>query len=107
MEHVIERVSNKVQGWKQKIMSQASRLCLIKAVVAATPVYPMSFWSFPKHTCAKIDSILRDFWWGVKEGKRGFYLKAWDSMCVPKSVGGLGIHRSGDMNNALLAKLGW
>ncbi len=35
------------------------------------------------------------------------YLKAWDSICVPNSVGGLGIRRATNMNKGLLANLGW
>lgn len=35
------------------------------------------------------------------------YLKDWSSMCKPKSVGGLGLRRTKDMNAALLAKMGW
>ena len=43
---------------------------------------------------------------GFKEGKGGLYLKAWDSLCVPKSAEGLGLRRSADMNNALLQNWG-
>ena len=67
----------------------------------------MSSLIFPKSTCARIDAILRDFWWGKKEDKGVLYLKEWDSICIPKIVCGLGIRRSIDMNKALLAKMGW
>jgi hypothetical protein len=59
-----------------------------------------------KHMC-KDGCYVKRFMVGVKEGKGGLYLKAWDSLCVPKSAEGLGLRRSADMNNALLAKLGW
>ena len=90
LKQVVERVALKVQGWKRNLLSQASRFCYIQAVGSATSIYPMSSWLFPKNTCSKINGLLRDFWWGFKEGKRGLYLKAWDSICVPKSAGGLG-----------------
>ncbi|KAF4357903.1 hypothetical protein G4B88_027787 [Cannabis sativa] len=34
-------------------------------------------------------------------------IEAWDSMCKPKSRGGLGFKRSADINFSLIAKLGW
>ena len=32
---------------------------------------------------------------------------AWDSICAPKKMGGLGVRRLDHFNNACLAKLGW
>jgi len=32
---------------------------------------------------------------------------AWERLCKPKREGGLGIRSAKEMNNALLAKLGW
>uniref|UniRef100_A0A2N9HS98 Reverse transcriptase domain-containing protein n=1 Tax=Fagus sylvatica TaxID=28930 RepID=A0A2N9HS98_FAGSY len=78
-----------------------------ECVAAATPIYSMSSVLFPKGICNKIDALLRDFWWGKREGKGVLYLKDWSSMCKPKSVGGLGLRRTKDMNAALLAKMGW
>uniref|UniRef100_A0A2N9IDR3 Reverse transcriptase domain-containing protein n=1 Tax=Fagus sylvatica TaxID=28930 RepID=A0A2N9IDR3_FAGSY len=107
LESVVDKVSQKVQSWKSSLLSQASRTCLIRSVAAATPIYSMSSVLFPKGICNKIDALLRDFWWGKREGKGVLYLKDWSSMCKPKSVGGLGLRRTKDMNAALLAKMGW
>ncbi|KAF4365374.1 hypothetical protein F8388_012526 [Cannabis sativa] len=42
----------------------------------------------------------------AKDG-RYLSLKAWDSLCKPKSCGGLGFRRAEDINFCLLAKFGW
>jgi hypothetical protein len=62
LEYVVEKVQQKVSGWKRSLLSQASRSCLIKSVASATPIYTMSSLLFPKKTCARIDAALRDFW---------------------------------------------
>ena len=36
-----------------------------------------------------------------------FVLKAWDSICLPKDLGGLGIRKMREVNLALISKLGW
>jgi hypothetical protein len=64
---VVEKVTKRVQGWKQSLLSHSSRTCFIKAVAAAAPIYAMSSLLFPKNICSKIDALLSDFWWGKKE----------------------------------------
>jgi exonuclease III len=103
-----ERILAKVTGWKAKLLSQAARTTLIKSVLNAIPTYIMSLFLIPKSLCAEIDSVLRKFWWGFpQEKKHNLSLLSWDSICKPKSLGGLGINSMEFINNSLLARLGW
>ena len=62
-----ERVWSKVKGWKEKLLSQAGREVLIKAVVQAIPTYTMNCFKLPVKLCKDIEAIIRRFWWGQKE----------------------------------------
>jgi hypothetical protein len=61
-----ERVWSKVKGWKEKLLSQAGREILIKAVVQAIPTYTMNCFKLPVTLCKEIEGIIRRFWWGQK-----------------------------------------
>lgn len=100
------KVFNCISGWKSHSLSQAGRGTLLNTVASAIPAYTMSIFSLPKNICSSIDAKMRNFWWGFKADKsRGLFLKGWDSICIPKSAGGMGFRHMHDVNNALLAKL--
>ena len=42
LEQVVQKIQQKVQGWKQKILSHSSRTRLIKIIATTTPIYAMS-----------------------------------------------------------------
>jgi hypothetical protein len=105
---IIDKVLGRIEGWKAKSLSQAGRLVLIKSVAAALPSYAMSSFLLPKSFCAELDRIFKNFWWGFSASKtRNLTLKAWDSICKPKELGGLGLRRMREVNLALISKLGW
>ena len=58
---LIEKIQNRVAGWKSKLLSQAARTTLIANVAASIPSYTMSSLLLPKTICNKIDSTLRGF----------------------------------------------
>jgi hypothetical protein len=105
---IIDKVLGRIEGWKAKSLSQAGRLVLIKSVAAALPSYAMSSFLLPKSFCAEMDRIFKNFWWGFSASKtRNLTLKAWDSICKPKELGGLGLRKMREVNLALISKLGW
>ncbi|CAL2226086.1 unnamed protein product [Prunus armeniaca] len=57
--------------------------------------------------CEDLDKVNRNFFWGGSEKKHKIHLCQWDLMCKPKSKGGLGLKKTHDMNQALLAKVSW
>jgi hypothetical protein len=54
-EHFIERIIQRINGWKEKILSIGGKEILLKAVAQAIPVYAMSVFLIPKGVCKKND----------------------------------------------------
>jgi hypothetical protein len=55
------RVRKKLDGWKEKLLSQAGKEVLIKAVVQSIPTYSMSVFALPKTLCASLNSMMNHF----------------------------------------------
>jgi len=78
------------------------RVCLVKSVFNALPLFYFSFFKAPTIVCKIIIRAQAKFLWGWGfEGKKIAWV-AWDKVCSP--VVGLGIKNVGKFNVALLAK---
>jgi hypothetical protein len=99
-----DRVWSRVEGWLEQCLSIGRKEILIKAVAQAVPTYSMSCFRLPKGLCEHLISLMRNFWWGYKDGKRKTCWVAWDQMIKPKSIRGLGFRDMELFNLALLAK---
>ena len=77
---------------------------LLKAVVQAIPTFTMGCFKLPLDICRDIKMLIRKFWWGQHEERRKIHWKNWETLCKPKSEGGLGFKELAKFNDVMLAK---
>ena len=70
---VLDKAISRARSWKAKILSQASRITLVKSVLSSIPTYTASTFYLSKNICSKIDSCLRKFTWGHSVDKNSFF----------------------------------
>ena len=61
--HIKQQVWRKIQGWEAKLLTQAGREILIKAVAQALPTYTMACFKLPISLCNEIEGLIRRFFW--------------------------------------------
>ena len=65
-----ERIGARMQGWKEKLLSQAGKEVMIKAAVQSIPVYSISVFKLPMGLCKDIEVMISKFWWGAGDVKK-------------------------------------
>jgi len=106
-DHVIDKVQSRLSRWKGRLLSMAGRVCLIKFVITALPLFYLSFFKASITMCNKIRKLQAKFLWGWgHEGKQISWV-SWEKVCRPLQEGGLRIKDVGNFNVALLSKWKW
>ncbi|KAK2418273.1 hypothetical protein QL285_040487 [Trifolium repens] len=65
-EPVLARIMSRLSGWGSRFLSFGGRLVLLKSVLTSLPVYALSFFKAHSGIISSIESLLMNFFWGVK-----------------------------------------
>lgn len=103
-QYIIDKVRKRTNRWNNRYLSATGKDILLKSVALAMPMYSMNCFKLPKMICDEINSILSNFWWGAKNGKRKMVWVSWKIMSLSKKQGRLGFRDLNDFNSALLGK---
>jgi len=101
---VVEKIRSTLSRWKGRLLSMAGRICLIKSVISALPLFYFSFFRAPISVCNQIRRIQAQFLWGWGYESRKIAWVKWKWICRPVEFGGLGIKDIRCFNEGLLAK---
>jgi hypothetical protein len=99
----LERIIERLKGWKEKFLSLGGKEILLKAIVQSILVYAMGVFKIPKGLCKEMNDAMSAFWWGDTEEQEKLHWCAWWRMCIPKKIGGMGFRDLYSFNLAMLA----
>ena len=101
---VEERFRKRLVMWKRQFISKGGRITLIRSTFSSMPIYLMSLVRMPRVVSLRLEKIQRDFLWGGGALERKPHLVNWNTVCLDKRKGGLGVRRLSTLNRALLCK---
>lgn len=103
---ILDRVRSKVSHWSTKLLSQAGKEILLKAVAQALPTYCMGVFKLPQNLLRELNRVMNHFWWGQQQNKHKVHWVSWKQMGKAKTKEGMRFRDLESFNLALLAKQG-
>jgi len=104
---LIDKTMTKLAGWKANCLSKAGRSVLIQSHLESLPAHTMQCFQLPLSVTTKVDRLNREFFWKKNNSEQGLPMVAWDKVCTPKNLGGLGLRKMAAVNCAFQCKLAW
>ncbi|XP_056848360.1 uncharacterized protein LOC130498784 [Raphanus sativus] len=95
------------KSWSVKLLSFAGRLQLLKTVIFGTVSFWLSAFILPKGCIKSIESLCSRFLWSGNIEKKGIAKVDWNTVCLPKEEGGLGLRNFTTWNHVLCLKFIW
>ena len=103
---LLAQVRRKLNGWMTRHLSIAGRLQLISSTIPGILGFWTSAFCIPKKVLKMIQSLLSSFLWHGNMDSTSAKV-AWETLCFPKSEGGLGIRGLSSWNTVFGVKLIW
>jgi len=98
---MVDKIKQKLSGWKKCSLSMGGRLILIKHIISAIPLYTAHVYNIPKSIIKEIETLMKNFLWD------GTHNIAWHKVTLPYDEGGLGIKKLEEINTACTMLRGW
>jgi hypothetical protein len=106
-ENFIESIIQRINGWKEKLLSIGGQEILKKVVAQAILVYAMPVFLILKGVCKQMMDAISSFWWGDDENLNKMHWFAWWKLCYLEKEGGMGSGTSTlSISSCLLNKYG-
>lgn len=83
----------------------AGRATLAQSVLSSVPQYTRQTVSLFASIHADLDRATHRLLWNEQDGRHTVHTVSWERICMPKSLGGLGLHRMDICNKARMKKL--
>lgn len=104
----IEKMQEKIKNWGMMWLNMAGRVILIKALLAALPIYQYAIIMELASAHKQMELIIRSLLWqGGKQENKKFSLVKWEQVVLPYEQRALSIRLPGLMNAALGMKIVW
>ncbi|KAA3474645.1 reverse transcriptase [Gossypium australe] len=104
---VVDKIRRKLNSWDARKLSFAGRITLAQSVLLSIPSYFMQTMMIPRGVCDVIERLVRQFIWGGTGMQPKMALVGWDTICQPRSCGGLGLRQLNDQNLSFFMKIGF
>ena len=101
---ILKKCERVLAKWKQRHLSFGGRVTLIQSVLTSIPIYFLCSFGIPKKEVDKLVSLQCRFLWGGGADQNKIAWIKWETVCLPKEKGDLGIKDINTFNLALLGK---
>jgi hypothetical protein len=109
MHPLIQKITDRLPGWKRRFFSYLGRELLVKTVLTAMPTYFLTPYKMQKWAIARVDRFRSFLWKGHHSDNfnGGNGLVNWETCMRPKRWGGLGIKDLENFSRAFRLRWPW
>lgn len=104
---LIQKLQNRLAGWKSRFLSSGGRLILIRHVLQAMPIHLLATMDPPKGVLRQLESLFSKFFWSSSDGQSRRIWRSWSGISYPTLENGIGVRKLEDVLSAFTCKLWW